>query len=137
MNKKKPILFTTLGYPGSGKTYFAEKFAKEFNLFHLNSDKVRLEIFPDPKRTPEEHEIVYRLMDYIAEEFLKKGIGVIYDANMTKIEFRRRLMDLAKKCSANYLLLWFQTPEELAIERIKKRSNFKSESFKKVSCTYN
>ncbi len=60
---KKKILITTFGYPGSGKTYFSERLAKEFNLFHLNSDKIRSEIFIKPNYSDEEHKAVLRFIN--------------------------------------------------------------------------
>lgn len=128
---KKPILLATLGYPGSGKTFFARRFAKDLWLFHLNSDRLRLEIFPRPSYTAAENSIVFRMMDYIADELLRNGISVIYDANLTKRVYRKRLKQIAKKRKAGYLLLWFKTPLRRALDRIKKRTKLKSEIMKK------
>lgn len=126
-NIKKPILFVTLGYPGSGKTFFARRFAKEFGLYHLNSDRTRLEIILKPKYTIVENAGFFRVMDFIAGEFLQQGNSVIYDANSTKIIYRKCLQKIAKKRNARYILLWIQTPVDLALRRIKKRKELKSE----------
>lgn len=132
---KKPILFCTLGYPGSGKTFFARRFAKNFGLFHLNSDRLRLEIFPNPTYNFAEHAVVFRIMDFIADELLRHGVNVIYDANSTKRVYRKRLQEIARKRKADCVLLWFKTPMEVALKRIKKRSNFKSELMRKYHKT--
>lgn len=132
---KRPILFTTLGYPGSGKTFFARRFAKEYGLFHLNSDRLRLEIFPKPNYTITENVVVFRTMDYIADELLQSGVSVIYDANSTKRIYRKRLQKMAKKRKVDYLLLWFKTPVETALKRIRKRSELKSELMKRYHRT--
>lgn len=131
INIKKPIMFATLGYPGSGKTFFSRRFSKDFGLFHLNSDWLRSEIFPNPKYTVQENATVFRIMDFIAEELLRCGISVIYDANSTREVFRKRLRQMAKRQKANYLLLWFKTPVETALKRIKKRGMLKSELAKR------
>lgn len=128
---KKPILFATLGFPGSGKTFFSRRFAKEFGLFHLNSDRLRAEIFPKPEYTAEEFASVFRTMDYIAEELLRCGVSAIYDANLTKRIYRQKLQKMAKKQKAGYLLLWFKTPAATALKRIKKRGMLKSELLKR------
>ena len=128
---KTPILFTTLGYPGSGKTFFSRRFAKDMDLFHLNSDRLRLEMFPTPKFTPAENATVFRMMDFLTEELLKRGVSVIYDANSTLREYRKKLQQIAKRNGAKYLLLWFQTPVEVALKRIKKRRELKSELLKR------
>lgn len=128
---KKPILFATLGYPGSGKTFFARKFAKELGLFHLNSDRLRSDIFPKPSYTVAENAAVFRNMDYIADELLQRGMSVIYDANSTKRIYRKRLQRIVKKRGAEYVLLWFKTPVEVALGRIRKRDKIKSEIMKR------
>ena len=127
LETNRSIFFITLGYPGSGKTFFARKFAKDMKLFHLNSDRIRLLIFPNPKFSSEEHPIVFGAMDYLANEVLKCGVSVIYDANSTLRIYRKCLQQLARKNNAKYLLLWFQTPVKTALMRIEKRGKLKSE----------
>ena len=39
-NKKKLRAVLVFGAPGSGKTTFAEKFAKKFNLAYYNLDEI-------------------------------------------------------------------------------------------------
>jgi predicted kinase len=121
MAVKKKFLFVTVGFPGSGKTYFSSRLAKEYNLAHLNSDYFRLSLIKDPKYTKAEHGIVFNAMDLVAEMFLLKGISVIYDANATKIEYRRRLKEMAKRLNSNYCVLMFETPVKEALLRISKR----------------
>lgn len=123
---KKPLFIATLGFPGSGKTYFSERLAKEYNLFHLNSDKIRHEIYTDPKFTPEEHRVVFGFMNYIAEELLKLGVGVIFDANSNKRFHRASFVKQAKKLNAKYVLVHIQTPVELAEKRLEQRKKIKS-----------
>lgn len=131
MKKEKPILLATLGFPGSGKTFFARRFAKEYHIFHLNSDRVRLEIFPKPKYNQKENDAVFRAMDFIAEELLSLGVSVLYDANSTKRAYRRRFQQTAKHYKADFLLLWFQTSVDDALRRVEKRKKLKSEFLKK------
>lgn len=123
---KKPTLLTTLGFPGSGKTFFSRRFATEHNFFHLNSDIFRHTMFPNPEFTIKENGSVFRTMDLLAEELLKMGVNVLYDSNLTKREYRRRLERIAKKYKARYTLLWFKIPAETAIQRLSKRNKLKS-----------
>lgn len=123
---KKPLLIATLGFPGSGKTYFSERLAKEYNLFHLNSDKVRYEIFSKPTFTPDEHRVVFGFINYLIEELLGLGVGVICDANSNKRLHRADFAKQAKKFNAKYVLVHIQTPVDLAEKRLEKRKNIKS-----------
>lgn len=122
MKKDKPILFATLGFPGSGKTTFSRKFAKEFHFLHLNSDRIRGALFEKPKYTSSENKVLYRVMDTLVEEALLSGLSVIYDANSTLKKDRQLLQAYAKKHSARYVLLWMQIPVATAKERIQKRN---------------
>jgi predicted kinase len=131
MKTSKPILFATLGYPGSGKTFFSRRFARDFGLFHLNSDRLRSEMFPEATRRSEENAAVFRTMNYLVEELLSRGVSVIYDANSTRRIFRRRYRQIAKKLGADYLLLWFRTPVETALRCLRKRAKLKSEALKR------
>lgn len=123
MEFEQPILFATLGFPGSGKTTFARKFCLDNRVVHLNNDRIHQEIFPNSKFSKEEFEIKFRLMDYFAEEILRSGNSVFYDANSAKLEYRRRLRDLAYRNHAIYLLLWFQISINEAERRIKVRGS--------------
>ncbi len=128
---KKPTLFATLGFPGSGKTYFSERFAKEFKLFHLNSDRLRLDMIENPKYTSQEHRQVFTVMDYITDHLLAAGISVIYDANSTKRAYRNRLRKIARINKANYLLIHIKTPVATAEKRLEKRKLIKSSAKQK------
>ena len=128
---KKPLLIATLGYPGSGKTYFSERLAKEYNLFHLNSDRIRFELFPNPTFKPEEHRVVFGFMDYLAEELLKLGVSVVCDANTNKRTHRNKFFRLAKKRNARYVLVHISTPVELAEKRLIQRKKITSKEKQK------
>ncbi len=120
----KPILLGTLGYPGSGKTYFSERLAKKAHFFHLSADVIRHTLFTTPKYTLDEHEAVFGLMDYLTVELLKKGMSVIYDANFNFKKSRRKLEKIAKETHAVYKLVWIQTDEHVAIGRLNTRAKY-------------
>jgi predicted kinase len=122
---KKPTLLVTLGFPGSGKSYFSEKISKEKGFFHINSDIIRFTLFKNPSFTKEEHEGVFALMDLITENLLKSGISVIYDCNTNFRSDRKRLEKIAKKSQANHFLVWIKTDVKLAEKRLAKRFKIK------------
>ncbi len=117
----KPILIATFGYPGSGKTYFSEKLAKDLHCAHLRSDDFRFKIVPHPTFSIEEHTMVFNLMDFLAEKFLSSGVNVIYDVNLTKKKYRDRARRIAVKTNSRFALISVQTPFDLAVERAKNR----------------
>ncbi len=126
----KAVLIGTLGHPGSGKSYFSERLAKKADFFHLSVDKVRHALFEKPTYTKEEHEAVYRLVDYLAEELLRKNINVIYDANFSFKRSREKLKHIAKKFHTKHYVVWIQTNEDVALKRIERRSRYKQKDKK-------
>jgi predicted kinase len=117
----KPFLLLFYGYPGAGKTYFARQLCENVQVAHLQSDRVRGELFESPRYDKQENEIVTQLMNYMTEEFLSAGLSVAYDSNSMRAGQRRRLYEIARKHQAQPLLVWFQMDPETAFGRVVKR----------------
>lgn len=117
----KPTLIALYGFPGSGKSYLARNIASNLAIAHLSADKIRSELFQEPKFSSQENSIVLHLMNYMASEFLSAGVSVIYDTNAMRSVQRKKLSELAKKCGAEYLLVWLQIDAESAFSRLQKR----------------
>ena len=87
MNKvvpTKPLLIMLYGYPGSGKSYVARQLSNHLQAAHVQGDRIRFELFEQPRFDKQENAVVTQLMDYMTEEFLNSGISVIYDTNGEK-----------------------------------------------------
>jgi predicted kinase len=109
------------GYPGAGKTYFARQFCENVQAAHMQADRIRGELFEQPRYDKQENDIVAQLMDYMTEEFLSAGLSVAYDVNAMRAGQRRALRDLAMRNHATPLLVWFQMDPETAFARNVKR----------------
>jgi len=120
-----PVLIMLYGFPGSGKTHFSRQFCQDIQCAHLEEDRIRAELFDNPKFTKEENHIVSKLMNYMATEFLKAGISVVYDANAMRVSQRRALREMAKEHKAKTLMLWFQVDADTAYLRNAKRDKRK------------
>lgn len=134
----KPLLIMLYGLPGSGKTHFAAEMAKHMQAAHVQADRIRYELFEQPRYDKQEDEIVSHLMGYMTEEFLSAGVNVIFDANMNRLVDRRALRDTARKLKAETLLIWLQIDKESAVQRIahrdRRRNNDKfARSYNKAS----
>ena len=105
------------GYPGAGKTYFARQFSDNVQSAHLQADRIRAELFSEPRHDKQENEIVNHLMDYMAEEFLSAGLSVAYDVNAARAGQRKKLREMAFRCHATPLIIWFQMDQETAFTR--------------------
>ncbi len=113
----QPTLFMMFGYPGAGKTSTARVIQEITGAEHLSSDAIRLEMFPEPTYTQDEHDAVYAELNRRTEELLAQGKSVIYDANLNRYIHRLEKYELAERAGARPLLLWIQAPRELARER--------------------
>lgn len=123
----KPLFIMLYGYPGAGKTHVARQLSTSLNTAHLNADKIRGELFTEPRYDKEENQIVEHLMLYMTEEFLHAGVSVIYDANVDRLSDRRALRNIARKAKANTLLVWLQIDAESAFLRLNRRDRRKTD----------
>jgi predicted kinase len=121
----RPVMILLYGYPGAGKTYLARQLCEDIQAAHVQSDRIRHELFEQPRYDRQENEIVDHLMQYMSEEFLNAGISVIYDINAMRLAQRRELRDMARKNKIETLLVWFQIDPESAFIRVNKRDRRK------------
>lgn len=121
----KPFLMIFYGYPGSGRTYFSRQFCEEFQAAHLQSDKIRSQLFEEPRYDTQENAITKQLMDYMSEEFLSVGVSVIYDGDVYSNAQRTSLKNLALRYGAELLVVWLQVDIETSFIRNVKRDKRK------------
>lgn len=117
----KPTLICLYGYPGSGKSFLVRNLAEAIQLANVSSDRIRNELFQNPRYDAQENAIVTHLMDYMSEEFLSAGVSMVYDTNALRVAQRRTLRELARKHRAAYLLIWLQIDLETAFTRTQAR----------------
>lgn len=109
------------GFPGSGKSYVARNLASAITMAHVSADRIRSELFQQPRYDAQENAIVQHLMNYMTTEFLGAGVSVVYDFNAARAGQRRALRELAKKNKAEYLLVWLQIDPDTAFARTQER----------------
>lgn len=123
----KPLFIMLYGYPGSGKTHVARQLSETLHAAHLHSDRIRGELFTEPRFDKEENSIVEHLMLYMTEEFLRAGVSVIFDAPTDRLVERRELRNIARKSKAETLLIWLQIDADSAYARLNKRDRRRSD----------
>lgn len=117
----KPVLIMLYGFPGAGKTYFARQLCENLQAAHVHGDRIRMELFEQPRYDREENQVVEHLMDYMTGEFLNTGMSVIYDTNTMRLSQRRLVRELARKTHTQPMLIWLQIDMESAFVRATKR----------------
>ncbi|MDQ3123523.1 MAG: ATP-binding protein [bacterium] len=122
-----PVLILLYGFPGAGKTYFARQFCDAVQCAHLEQDRIRYELFQNPKYTKQENYALNRIMEYMAGEFLTAGISVVMDMNAMRISQRRTLREMTRRAKANSLIVWFQVDADTAFVRNQKRDRRKAD----------
>jgi predicted kinase len=115
------------GFPGAGKTHFARQLCTQITAAHVQDERIRGELFESPKYDKNENGIVTHLMDYMAEEFLRAGISVVYDTNAMRLAQRRVLRDMARRTKAGSVLIWLQIDSDTALQRVLARDRRKSD----------
>lgn len=117
----KPLLVLLYGFPGAGKTYFARQLCEQLQAAHVQGDRIRSELFEEPRYDKEENAAVQQLMEYMTGEFLSAGLSVVFDANAMRFTQRHTLREMARRYKAQPLLVWLQIDPESAFLRAAKR----------------
>jgi predicted kinase len=117
----KPVLICLYGFPGSGKSYVSRNLSDVVQIAHVSGDRIRSELFENPRYDSQENAIITHLMNYMTHEFLNAGVSVIYDTNSLRVAQRRTLRELARTNKAEYLLIWLQIDPDSAFNRTQDR----------------
>lgn len=121
----KPLFVMLYGFPGSGKTFFARQICDQIVATHVQSDRIRAELFENPSGSKQENHVVLSLTNYMTGEFLNAGVSVVYDVNAMRLSQRRALRNMAAKAGAETVLVWLQIDPESALTRVTKRDKRK------------
>jgi predicted kinase len=128
-------LLITCGLPATWKTETSAEVSKIKGYPILRSDLLRLEVLKgedvfDGKvaGNMSKRLSVYDEMFRQADNLAGKGKGVILDATFVTQELRRRAAEIAAKHGLPFVILETSCPEEVSVERIKRRTKEKYES---------
>ncbi len=122
---KPATLYIIQGFLGAGKTTFSQKLAADTEAYHLNPDEWCMRLF-----TKEEYETNWEkcfsaTLDILwqkTKEYLNQGADVIFDMGFWDRASRDYARQIAQNCSAVYKHYYLYVPDEIAKERISRRS---------------
>jgi predicted kinase len=128
-------LLITVGLPATWKTETSAEVSNIKGYPILRSDLIRLEVLKnenvfDPKvaGNMSKRLSVYDEMFRRADDLAGKRGALILDATFVTQELRRRAAEIAAKHGLTFVILETSCPQEVSVERIKRRTKEKYES---------
>ena len=123
------FVLITCGLPSTAKTGISKGIARIKGYPVLRSDLIRLEVLKgedvfDEKVASDmtKRTAVYDEMFRRADDALKKSGGVILDATFISQELRRRAAEIAAKHKLALIIVETVCPQEVALERVRRRA---------------
>jgi hypothetical protein len=120
------MLVLITGLPGTGKSTLAMHLARRLRATVLRTDVIRKQLFPQPKYTEEEKELVYKVTFLIAEYLLRAGKNVILDGTFYKRSLRQRVYQLARAVKTKLIIVECGAPEAVVKQRMEARAKKKN-----------
>ena len=120
-NKKKLRAVLVFGAPGSGKTTFAEKFAKKYSLAYYNLDEIR-------EKYGFSHEAVLNILEIIT----KSKQSIVVEGELKTEKDRTEVRNILRSQGYKPALVWVQTDFMTIKLRLKQRYR----TIKKAKETY-
>src|SRR5436305_12951257 len=112
-----------VGPPGTGKSRLARQFGTALNAQIVESDRVRKQLFAEPRYTGGEHAAVYGWCHTVLRSALVVGRSVIFDATNLEERVRRRVYDIAEATDAQLSIVWVTCPPAMVQERMLRRQD--------------
>jgi predicted kinase len=127
----RPLCVVVRGLSGTGKSTLAAAIAEKLGIVHLQTDRVRRQLFPGAGQaaygtgnyTSAARQMVYDAMFAQARELLGQGMPVVLDGTFLSAACRLAVATAAGRAGARSIVLACRCPVEVAIERLKARAD--------------
>ena len=110
-----------VGPPATGKSRLARRLGTALDAQVVESDRVRKQLFAEPRYTGGEHAAVYGWCHTILRSALVVGRNVIFDATNLEERTRRKVYSIAEQCDARLAIIWVTCPPSVVQQRLLRR----------------
>ncbi len=124
LHLSRPHAIMMVGYPGSGKSFFAQKFADMFNAPYIDA----LTLTSYAKDVPSAMKIITNF----AEEVAKTGQTFVYEGDTDSRTLRTEFVKWAKSFGYEPLIVWVQVEKDTAKARTLKKNSLDPDAFEEV-----
>ncbi len=119
----KPRIVIMVGIPGSGKSFFAERFSETFRAPLISLHKIKQEL-PDGLDGSAK-----KILDYALGETLKTGKIIIYEGHTIKRSDRAEVAKKAYAAGYDPIFVWVQTEVNDAKKRSTRPGGLSNDEF--------
>ena len=116
-----PHAIVMVGIPGSGKTFFAHKFAETFHAPYLDQSHIEKSV-PDAK-------VAAQLTDHFLNELLKTNQSLILEVESSSRQSRNLLAKTLRSAGYTPLFVWVQVDTATAKQRSMKHRKTTAEEY--------
>jgi predicted kinase len=109
------------GLPGSGKSFFASRFACKIGAEYISSDLLRKELFAFRTYSEKEKSMVYDRMLYLMDEAIRNKKDVVLDGTFYKESLRRIFLDKADQIAGKVFIIEVIAPISLIQTRLSQK----------------
>lgn len=108
-----------IGLPGCGKSTLAAPLCERFGLAEINRDRLREQLFPNCRYTPEEKQAAYAAVLKWLRAHCDVGESSLIDGmTFGRRAERQAVRAVAVKHGFRYVALWLDCPVEVAVQRV-------------------
>jgi predicted kinase len=117
----RPLLVLMVGLPATGKSRLARRLGVDLGAQVVESDRVRKQLFAEPRYTSSEHAAVFGWCHTVLRSALAVGRSVIFDATNLEERKRHRVYDIVEQCDARLGIIWATCPPGVVQQRMLRR----------------